>query len=331
MKLHLAARTAARSTRTSSSAQTLAEINMPSEIVMRHRTPQFGHVFSGDGYSAGYYSYLWSDTLTADAWEAFLENSGPWDHAGHWLTQACSPPAIPSTRPRPTASSAVAMPSIALMRKRGFPVPARPAPATRQQPCPHAESRSRCATPPGRLAVTQTSARPPCTSGLQSGPRPWAATPGWPASTYASTPRSTGLTRCASKPHRGRHVSILGAAVADQQRHQHDAVELGRGAQAVRDLEAVHCPACRCRTHHLGLERGRELGSAQRGSKVASTTLPVEAAAAGQARRHRDCVVDDQHPPRRRARTPMARRLGRGDCDPRQADLEVLPVPGRDW
>ena len=34
---------------------------------MRHRTPQFGHVFAGDGYSAGYYSYLWADTLTADA------------------------------------------------------------------------------------------------------------------------------------------------------------------------------------------------------------------------------------------------------------------------
>ncbi|PYQ47859.1 MAG: peptidase M3, partial [Acidobacteria bacterium] len=50
--------------------KTLAELGMPSEIVMRHRTPQFGHVFSGDGYSAGYYSYIWSDTLSADAWEA---------------------------------------------------------------------------------------------------------------------------------------------------------------------------------------------------------------------------------------------------------------------
>jgi peptidyl-dipeptidase Dcp len=49
----------------------LAKLGMPSEIVMRHRTPQFGHVFSSDGYSAGYYSYLWSDTLTADVAEAF--------------------------------------------------------------------------------------------------------------------------------------------------------------------------------------------------------------------------------------------------------------------
>jgi peptidyl-dipeptidase Dcp len=56
--------------------ETLAAMGMPKEIVMRHRTPQFGHVFSGDGYSAGYYSYLWSDTLTADAAEAFEEAPG---------------------------------------------------------------------------------------------------------------------------------------------------------------------------------------------------------------------------------------------------------------
>ena len=54
---------------------------MPSEIVMRHRTPQFTHVFSGEGYAAGYYSYLWSDVLAADAWEAFTEAGGPWDEA----------------------------------------------------------------------------------------------------------------------------------------------------------------------------------------------------------------------------------------------------------
>ena len=49
----------------------LTKLGMPKEIVMRHRTPQFGHVFSSDGYSAGYYSYLWADTLTADVAEAF--------------------------------------------------------------------------------------------------------------------------------------------------------------------------------------------------------------------------------------------------------------------
>jgi peptidyl-dipeptidase Dcp len=59
---------------------TLAELGMPDEIVMRHRTPQFLHVFAGDGYSAGYYSYLWSDVLTADAYGAFVEAGGPYDH-----------------------------------------------------------------------------------------------------------------------------------------------------------------------------------------------------------------------------------------------------------
>jgi peptidyl-dipeptidase Dcp len=59
--------------------QTLAELGMPKELVMRHRTPQFLHVFSSDGYSAGYYSYLWSDVLTADAYGAFTEAGGPYD------------------------------------------------------------------------------------------------------------------------------------------------------------------------------------------------------------------------------------------------------------
>ncbi|MCU0238984.1 MAG: M3 family metallopeptidase [Pyrinomonadaceae bacterium] len=59
--------------------ETLDSLGMPREIVMRHRTPQFGHVFGGDGYSAGYYSYLWSDVITADAYEAFTEGKGPYD------------------------------------------------------------------------------------------------------------------------------------------------------------------------------------------------------------------------------------------------------------
>jgi peptidyl-dipeptidase Dcp len=59
----------------------LAKLGMPKEIVMRHRTPQFSHVFSGDGYSAGYYSYLWSEVLDHDAFEAFKEAGGPYDKA----------------------------------------------------------------------------------------------------------------------------------------------------------------------------------------------------------------------------------------------------------
>lgn len=59
--------------------ETLAEIGMPREMVMRHRLPQFGHLFSSDSYSAGYYSYLWSETMDADTWAAFEEAGNVWD------------------------------------------------------------------------------------------------------------------------------------------------------------------------------------------------------------------------------------------------------------
>jgi peptidyl-dipeptidase Dcp len=76
MKLHLAKEPASDPRKFEK--DTLAELGMPHEIVMRHRTAQFHHIFA-DGYEAGCYSYLWSDTLSADAWEAFLEASGPYD------------------------------------------------------------------------------------------------------------------------------------------------------------------------------------------------------------------------------------------------------------
>ncbi|MEO5570513.1 MAG: M3 family metallopeptidase [Bacteroidia bacterium] len=77
MKLHLAG--SIKINPDSFERATLTAMGMPSEIVMRHRTPQFGHVFSSDDYSAGYYSYLWSDVLSADAYEAFTQAGGPYD------------------------------------------------------------------------------------------------------------------------------------------------------------------------------------------------------------------------------------------------------------
>ena len=61
--------------------ETLAVIGMPNKVVMRQRTTQFARVSSSDDYSAGYYAYLRSDTLAADACEAFQEAGGPWDIA----------------------------------------------------------------------------------------------------------------------------------------------------------------------------------------------------------------------------------------------------------
>jgi peptidyl-dipeptidase Dcp len=124
MKLHLAG--SATIDPDAFERDTLAALGMPKEIVMRHRTPQFSHAFAGDGYSAGYYSYLWADTLTADAWEAFLEAGGPWDKAegeklvkyvfsvGNTIDPADG---YRSFRGRDAKIDA-------LMRDRGFPVPA---------------------------------------------------------------------------------------------------------------------------------------------------------------------------------------------------------------
>jgi len=60
-------------------AEVLADIGMPAAIGMRHATPQFAHVFAGDGYSSGYYSYMWSEVMDADAFASFEEAGGPFD------------------------------------------------------------------------------------------------------------------------------------------------------------------------------------------------------------------------------------------------------------
>jgi len=126
MKLHLAGATPAEPD--AFERETLKAIGMPEEIVMRHRTPQFSHVFASEGYSAGYYSYLWADTLTADAWEAFTSAGGPYDEemakrlrdrifsVGNTVDPA---EAYRSFRGRDAGIEP-------LMRKRGFPVPEAP-------------------------------------------------------------------------------------------------------------------------------------------------------------------------------------------------------------
>jgi peptidyl-dipeptidase Dcp len=104
----------------------LAAIGMPREIAMRHRIPHFSHVFSGDGYSAAYYSYLWADTLVADAWEAFTEAGGPWDREvaarlqEHVLSKGNTLDPAEGYRAFRGRDPGIA----ALMRKRGFPAPA---------------------------------------------------------------------------------------------------------------------------------------------------------------------------------------------------------------
>ncbi len=122
MKLHLAG--AQKIDPDKFERETLAALGMPSEIVMRHRTPQFMHIFAGDSYSAGYYSYLWSDTLTADAWEAFTDAGGPWDKAvakrlsDHVFSVGNTVDPADGYRAFRGRDAGID----ALMRKRGFPV-----------------------------------------------------------------------------------------------------------------------------------------------------------------------------------------------------------------
>jgi len=106
--------------------ETLKELNMPEEIVMRHRTPHFGHVFSGEGYATGYYGYLWADVLTSDAAEAFAEAPG-----GFYDKDLAAKLVKYLFAPRNAMDPAEAYKKFrgrdaeidALMRDRGFPVP----------------------------------------------------------------------------------------------------------------------------------------------------------------------------------------------------------------
>jgi peptidyl-dipeptidase Dcp len=106
--------------------EALVEMNMPEEIVMRHRTPQFGHIFSGEGYAAGYYGYMWADVLTSDAAEAFAEAPG-----GYYDKELARKLVTNLFAVRNAVDPAEAYRAFrgrdasidALMRDRGFPVP----------------------------------------------------------------------------------------------------------------------------------------------------------------------------------------------------------------
>jgi peptidyl-dipeptidase Dcp len=106
--------------------ETLDQLNMPDELVMRHRSPHFGHVFSGEGYATGYYGYLWADVLTSDAAEAFAEAKGG------FYDETLSKNLVDFLfAPRNAVDPAEAYRQFrgrdaeidALMRDRGFPVP----------------------------------------------------------------------------------------------------------------------------------------------------------------------------------------------------------------
>ncbi|MCW2393591.1 MULTISPECIES: M3 family metallopeptidase [unclassified Sphingobium] len=106
--------------------ETLAEIGMPKEMIMRHRLPQFNHLFSSDAYSAGYYSYLWSETMDADTWAAFEETGNVWDPAlAARFNKALLSTGNETDRAEAYRAFRGRDPDVnALLRKRGFPVPA---------------------------------------------------------------------------------------------------------------------------------------------------------------------------------------------------------------
>jgi peptidyl-dipeptidase Dcp len=103
--------------------ETLTRLGMPKELVMRHRLPQFNHLFSSDAYSAGYYSYLWSETMDADTWAAFEEAGSVW----HKPTADRFRAALLSTGNETDRAEAYRAfrgrdPDVnALLKKRGFP------------------------------------------------------------------------------------------------------------------------------------------------------------------------------------------------------------------
>src|SRR5688500_3556846 len=103
--------------------ETMSRIGAPKEVVMRHRLPQFNHLFTGDSYSAGSYSYLWSEVIDADTREAFLE-AGDVFHkpTADKMRQFILAPGNTTDRAEAYRQFRGRDPDVkALMKKRGFP------------------------------------------------------------------------------------------------------------------------------------------------------------------------------------------------------------------
>jgi peptidyl-dipeptidase Dcp len=104
--------------------ETLDRIGAPHEVAMRHRLPQFGHLFASDAYSAGYYSYLWSEVMDADTREAFTEAGDPFDPTvAAKLRKYILAPGNSTDRAEAYRAFRGRDPDVsALLKKRGFPV-----------------------------------------------------------------------------------------------------------------------------------------------------------------------------------------------------------------
>jgi peptidyl-dipeptidase Dcp len=108
--------------------ESLKQIGMPKQMVMRHRLPQFNHLFSSDAYSAGYYSYLWSETMDADTWAAFEESGDVWNKplADKFRSVLLST-GNETDRIEAYRAFRGRDPDVnALLKRRGFPIPAQP-------------------------------------------------------------------------------------------------------------------------------------------------------------------------------------------------------------